>query len=415
MPTLPEWKRSIAALWFAQLAGMGAITGVMAFLPLYVNDLGITSLEEAEVWSGLLMGAGPLTAIQVKVDFDSPHVNGAEFRHLQGTLKPMASQAGVVMVSATVRPFAGPRVIRIGGKDRYETAELISRTDFGSSTTAIVARGDLFPDALAASGLAGIYNAPIVLTKPTVLTPSAAAALSGLAATNVIIVGSEKAVSSGVESTLRMRGMDVERIGGIDRYETASLIARAVVARGGTRGKAFVTRGDLFPDSLAVSPFAYADRRPILLVKPKALPPVTSKALVDLGIRQVLIAGDPNAVSTGVEGEIRSAAGASIERQAGSDRYLTAIQVARWGTASGLGDFHLVGIATGQRFPDALCGGAAVGQLRGVMMMTPIDHLHPAVASELTSHGPELREVQVYGSEAAVSKAGWEGILKAVR
>ncbi len=62
MPTLPEWKRSVAALWFAQLAGMGAITGVMAFLPLYVNDLGITSLEEAEVWSGILMGAGPLTA-----------------------------------------------------------------------------------------------------------------------------------------------------------------------------------------------------------------------------------------------------------------------------------------------------------------------------------------------------------------
>jgi DHA1 family multidrug resistance protein-like MFS transporter len=62
MSTLPEWKRSLAALWFAQLAGMGAITGVMAFLPLYVNDLGITSLEEAEVWSGLLMGAAPLTA-----------------------------------------------------------------------------------------------------------------------------------------------------------------------------------------------------------------------------------------------------------------------------------------------------------------------------------------------------------------
>ncbi len=59
---LPEWKRNLAALWFAQLAGMGAITGVIAFLPLYVHELGITSLEEAGVWSGLLMGAAPLTA-----------------------------------------------------------------------------------------------------------------------------------------------------------------------------------------------------------------------------------------------------------------------------------------------------------------------------------------------------------------
>ncbi len=62
MPPLPEWKKNLAALWFAQLAGMGAITGVMAFLPLYVRELGITSLEEAGVWSGLLMGAAPLTA-----------------------------------------------------------------------------------------------------------------------------------------------------------------------------------------------------------------------------------------------------------------------------------------------------------------------------------------------------------------
>ncbi|MDR7868034.1 MAG: MFS transporter [Sporomusaceae bacterium] len=62
MPLLPEWKKNLAALWFAQLAGMGAITGVMAFLPLYVRELGITSLEEAGVWSGVLMGAAPLTA-----------------------------------------------------------------------------------------------------------------------------------------------------------------------------------------------------------------------------------------------------------------------------------------------------------------------------------------------------------------
>ena len=62
MPPLPEWKKNLAALWFAQLAGMGAITGVMAFLPLYVRELGITNLEEAGVWSGLLMGAAPLTA-----------------------------------------------------------------------------------------------------------------------------------------------------------------------------------------------------------------------------------------------------------------------------------------------------------------------------------------------------------------
>lgn len=62
MACLPEWKKNLAVMWFAQLAGMGAITGVMAFLPLYIADLGITSLEETEMWSGILLGTASLTA-----------------------------------------------------------------------------------------------------------------------------------------------------------------------------------------------------------------------------------------------------------------------------------------------------------------------------------------------------------------
>lgn len=62
MPSLPEWKKNIAVMWFAQLAGMGAITGVMAFLPLYIRELGVTSVAEIGVWSGILMGVASLAA-----------------------------------------------------------------------------------------------------------------------------------------------------------------------------------------------------------------------------------------------------------------------------------------------------------------------------------------------------------------
>lgn len=59
---LPEWKKSLFAMWIAQLAGMGAITGVLAFLPLYIPQLGITTLSETELWSGILLGVAPLFA-----------------------------------------------------------------------------------------------------------------------------------------------------------------------------------------------------------------------------------------------------------------------------------------------------------------------------------------------------------------
>lgn len=59
---LPEWKKNLAAMWFAQLSGMGAITGVLAFLPLYVPQLGINTIEETSLWSGILLSSASLFA-----------------------------------------------------------------------------------------------------------------------------------------------------------------------------------------------------------------------------------------------------------------------------------------------------------------------------------------------------------------
>ncbi len=94
MSSLPEWKKNLAALWFAQLAGMGAITGVMAFLPLYVKALGITNLEEAGVWSGIVMGAAPLVAALA-----GPHWGAVADRHGRKlTVERVMIAFGIVMV-----------------------------------------------------------------------------------------------------------------------------------------------------------------------------------------------------------------------------------------------------------------------------------------------------------------------------
>jgi DHA1 family multidrug resistance protein-like MFS transporter len=62
MKNIPEWKKNLAVMWFAQLAGMGAITGVMAFLPLYIPQLGVSSESGIELWSGILVGIASFTA-----------------------------------------------------------------------------------------------------------------------------------------------------------------------------------------------------------------------------------------------------------------------------------------------------------------------------------------------------------------
>lgn len=62
MFTIAEWKKHLAVMWFAQVMGMSAITGVVSFLPLYITHLGVTSLEETEIWAGILMGVAALFA-----------------------------------------------------------------------------------------------------------------------------------------------------------------------------------------------------------------------------------------------------------------------------------------------------------------------------------------------------------------
>ncbi len=54
---------------------------------------------------------------------------------------------------------------RIAGIDRYETAVKACRSAFPTASAVVVASGENFPDALAGAGLAGAYDAPLLLTR----------------------------------------------------------------------------------------------------------------------------------------------------------------------------------------------------------------------------------------------------------
>lgn len=103
--------------------------------------------------------------------------------------------------------------------------------------TAIFARGDNFPDALAAgvltagltpqSGSATSISAnalPLVLTQPGELSSSAKAQIENLDVQHALIIGSENAVSDGVKKSIEDMGVTNTRIGGADRYFTAAAV-----------------------------------------------------------------------------------------------------------------------------------------------------------------------------------------------
>ena len=139
------------------------------------------------------------------------------------------------------------------------------------STTAVVATGTGFADALAVGPEVVNQKFGLVLTNPTSLTPAAAASLGMYKA--VVIVGGTGAVSANVETQIKALGLTVAyRLAGTDRTQTAQAIANwatlgvpavgttyaAQTALGFTKTAVHVARGDIFADALAAGPVAAA-------------------------------------------------------------------------------------------------------------------------------------------------------------
>ncbi len=338
---------------------------------------------------------------------------GAPREDLLGRARPYdGNLSGTAVTDMGAYEYRPEKAVRLGGADRYSTSVRISQENFEHSDTVLIARGDDFSDGLAASGLAGLYGAPLLLTKSDTLPPQVAAEIERLGASEVIIVGGRQAVSDGVKADLQALGLMVERVAGEDRYRTAERIAERIADAVGDPEVLFLVRGDEFPDALAVSPVAYARHAPILLVKPSewAAPGIGVSTSVNT---TVYIAGGEAAVSETVEESVKNA-GMNVERIAGRDRYDTAAQFGKRAVREGWATFEFVGLATGQDFPDALTGGSAIGSHNGVLMLTPATALHWSVERVLRDNKALIRKVEVFGGPTALSQPVMQFVESAV-
>lgn len=295
-------------------------------------------------------------------------------------------------------------VLRLAGTDRYKTAVEVSTENWDASDVVLLATGAQFPDALAAAGLAGSYDAPLLLTRPDSLLTSVRDEIVRLGASSVIIVGGTPAVSAQVATSVdAIPGVTVSRIAGADRYDTAARVAAQIQAREGDPTFVYVARGDNFADALACSPYAFSQSVPVLLTRPDSLPGYTKAAIEDLGVTDVLLAGGTPAVSASVAGTIDAMTGVSVTRLAGGNRYATAGVIAEDAVARSWASWENVGIATGLDFPDSLVGGAAMGHRGGVLLMTDPANLSGATRAELLLHGSAISRIDIFGGTSVVS------------
>lgn len=204
---------------------------------------------------------------------------------------------GTGVVSAGIEKAltdSGITVKRLAGADRWSTAAAIAKEVAPNGAEGVVVvNGRNFPDALAVASYAADAGMPILLTEHKDLPAQTKEALASLKPSHSVVVGGEGVVSKHVLNSLP----DADRVGGLDRYETA--VALAEYFETGS-GHYYVSTGTQFADALAGSALAAKDGTGILLVKPNVLPEVVEEFVTTNGVDTLTVIGGPGAVNATV-------------------------------------------------------------------------------------------------------------------
>lgn len=279
-------------------------------------------------------------------------------------------------------------VTRYAGGERIGTAVAISQAQFGDgeADTVVLARQDLFPDAMTGTPLAIALNAPILLTQTDVLSGLTEAEIGRVTGGEgtVVILGGTAAVSEAVETALTDAGYTVVRYGGSNRFQTAVAVAQAL----GSPTTVLAADGGTYQDALVAGTAAPTVDAAVLLTDGGTVPPATEAYLA---------AGEVDVTAIGA-----SAATAlpEVESVGTDDPIETAVAVAE----AYYPDSTVVGIARVDEFPDALAGGAYVGNPAvgpGPILFVETEALPGAVSDYLIDNAVD--SAAIFGGVAAIS------------
>jgi putative cell wall-binding protein len=335
--------------------------------------------------------------------------------------------------------------VTYAGADRYETAVAANEStswggagiqgfDNSANNGIVLAAGSNngMVDALSASGLAGILQAPVYLADVYNVDVAASIVKALPVGSNAIstrkdvlyVVGGS--VPNNViqqyltyiaqNSTYYQKiSMDnVKQFVGTDRYDTAAKVAafmydqKAIDAatpatnltdmhpQASTQSTAYVARGDNQADALVASASAYSSHIPIMLTTSTMLPSETATELTALHTANPLygvtllggeaaISGATNPDGTpGVQAQITSQCGITqYSRIGGVDRYDTAAQFANINNGKYPG--ASISVASGESMVDALVAGPVVGKHGGSLLINPSTGISPYIKAAIAN------------------------------
>lgn len=208
---------------------------------------------------------------------------------------------------------AGLTVERVNGSDQYLTGVAVAERlgaagELGRlGTTAIIASGEVFADALVAGPLSAHRGLPVLLTPQAELHAEVADYLDSAGIERVVLMGGTAALSDEVENAVVDLGIAVDRMAGASRFETATLAAAYAAEHAGEScfagAKAGLARARVPFDSFSAAPLLARRCAALVLTDPDEVPESTAEYLDGVrrtareGAAQLLVFGGEVAVS----------------------------------------------------------------------------------------------------------------------
>ncbi len=342
---------------------------------------------------------------------------------------------------------------RIWGADRYETAAEIAREGWKDGADAVLlASGENWPDALAATPLSAKLDAPVLLTRAGGLPNATAIAIREMGPEEIVVLGGVGAISQEAAAQAeraankgRSGPIDVRRIAGDDRYHTAGLIAQEVGVP--ADGRVFLCSGEAYPDALSIGSYAGTVGSPILMTRSTFLSPETDGFLdgevlevsaTAMGgatdsveptgsveptdtpeppeppgqrdVEGVVVVGGAGVVSDDIKNQLD--ARFTTSRIWGWDRYETNLAVLETYWPETDGDPL---VATAQDYPDALVAGCLASKRGEPVVLVGRKYLHARTRELIMNEGERFTGFTMIGGDGAVGHVmDWE-LLKARR
>ena len=277
----------VSAAVFPDRAGGAVVAGAAAF-------------PDALSGGPLAALAGPAPLLQTDhADLDD--VVRAELDRLQPAAISLLGGTSAVSDRVEAQLSAIAPVTRLGGANRFATAELVGQQVFPDGADDVwVCNGEQFADAMAGGAAAAAADAPLLLVTTDRLPQETTRELERLSPRRIVLLGGTTAVDADVEAALGAIA-PVERIEGLNRFDTAARISRRTFD---AATEVFVVGEGATAASLAATPAAFARGAPVLLVRTDDIPPETDAELRRLGPRQITIVGGAEGVSQAVQDQL---------------------------------------------------------------------------------------------------------------